>query len=72
MNISKITALIEPLLMEDLPDCSEPRDVELSDEDNISKDKLPSITNFDKKKKNIFSANLDLIQNMRQINLVWK
>ena len=48
MNISKNTALIEALLMEDLPDCSEPPDVELSDEENISEDKLPSITNFDR------------------------
>ena len=40
INISKNTILIEALLIEDLPDCSEPSDVELSDEENISEEKL--------------------------------
>ena len=50
MNISKNTGLIEASLMKDLPDCSdvEPSDVELSHEENILEDKLPSITNFNK------------------------
>lgn len=47
MNIIKDAALLEALLMEDLPDCSETSDVELSDEENIPEEQLPSTSNFD-------------------------
>lgn len=47
MNIPKNKTLIEALLMEDLPDCSETSDVELSDEENIPEEGLPSTSNFD-------------------------
>lgn len=47
MDISKNTALIEAFLLEDIPDCGEISDVELSDQENIPEEQLPSPNNFD-------------------------